>query len=62
MEQIATRLEQLLPAVRRRAGDEIALSAVNLKEFSGSVEPFHVASGDDTIEGWSRHVGDSWLR
>ena len=49
MEQIATRLEQLLPAVRRRAGDEIALSAVNLKEFSGSVEAFHVASGDETI-------------
>jgi hypothetical protein len=38
MEQIAARLEQLLPAVRRRATDEIALSAANVKEFSGSVE------------------------
>jgi hypothetical protein len=49
MEQIAARLEQLLPAVRRRAGDEIALSAANFREFSGSVEAFHVASGDETI-------------
>jgi hypothetical protein len=50
MEQIATRLEQLLPAVRRRAADEIALSAASVKEFSGSVEAFHVASGDESIE------------
>ena len=49
MEQIAMRLEQLLPAVRRRAGDEIALNATNLREFSGPVEAFHVASGDESI-------------
>ena len=49
MEQIAARLEQLLPAVRRRASDEIALSAANFREFSGSVETFHVASGDESI-------------
>ena len=49
MEQIAARLEQLLPAVRRRAGDEIAFRAANFREFSGSVEAFHVASGDESI-------------
>ena len=49
MEQIAARLEQLLPAVRGRASDEIALSAANVRQFSGSVETFNVASGDESI-------------
>ena len=49
MEQIAARLERLLPAVRRRASDEIASSAAEFREFSGSVEAFHVASGDESI-------------
>jgi hypothetical protein len=49
MEQTASRLEHLLPAVRCRAGDEIAMSAASVREFSGRVEEFHVASGDESI-------------
>lgn len=48
MEQMATRLERLLPAVRRGAVDEIARGAVGLRDFSGPVEAFHVASGNET--------------
>jgi hypothetical protein len=54
MEQMAARLEQLLPAVRGGHIDEIARTAVNLKEFAGPVEAFQVATADETAARFER--------
>ena len=48
MEQMAKLLEELLPAVRRGDTDQIARTAVNLREFAGPVEAFVVTDADTT--------------
>ena len=48
MEQMAKLLEELLPAVRRGDADQIARTAVNVREFAGPVEAFVVTDADTT--------------
>ena len=60
MEQIAMRLEQLSPAVRRRAGDEIALNETNSREFSRAPSKGSTSHpARSRSPGWSRHGVDS---
>ena len=48
MEQMAKLLEQLLPAVRRGDPEQIARTAVNIREFAGPAEAFVVTDADTT--------------
>ena len=48
MEQMAKLLEELLPAVRQGDADQIARTAVNVREFAGPLELFVVTDADTT--------------
>jgi hypothetical protein len=48
MERMAHRLEELLPAVRRRDRSQIAQTAVNVRDFAGPAETFLVTDAEQT--------------
>jgi hypothetical protein len=54
MEEMAARLEVLIPAVQHRAVDDIARRAVGLADFGGSAELFDTASAEETIARFER--------
>lgn len=47
MEDMARRLEQLIPAVRQRSVEGIARRAVNIADYGGSPELFNTAGADE---------------
>lgn len=54
MEQMADRLEKLIPAVRHRAISDIARRAVDIADFGGSAELFNTASEEETTARFER--------
>ena len=54
MEEMAGRLELLIPALRRGAVGDIARGAVGLADFGGSAELFATASAAETTARFER--------
>lgn len=54
MEEMATRLEQLIPAIEHGSVGDIARRAIGLADFGGSAELFSTADADETLARFER--------